>query len=135
MSRNRFGWWAYVKDMIRRYPQLKEEYDALHQQSMTADMSGLPHGGGSGRTTETIAVRQLPACKQREMDAVARAVEKTKLLKTGADRLKIIDLVFWRRSHTLEGAAMQIPCSYRQARRYHSEFILNVATEFGLLDK
>jgi len=44
-------------------------------------------------------------------------------------------MVFWRRSHTLDGAALSIPCSYRTAQRYHSEFILLVAGFYGLLDE
>ncbi len=33
MSKPRYGWWGYVKNMIRRYPSLKMEYEYLHSQS------------------------------------------------------------------------------------------------------
>lgn len=135
MSRTRYGWWAYVKDMIRRYPALSQEYADLHMQSITADYSGMPHGsGGETRTVENLAMRELPHNAQREYEAVRAAIARTKVLSNGTDRLKIIDLVFWRRSHTLEGAAASIPVSYRQAQRYHAEFILLVAQKFGFLD-
>ena len=135
MSKPRYGWWGYVKDMIRRYPRLCEEYDDLHSQSLTADYSGMPHGsGGENRTIENLAIRELPHNEQREYEAVRAAVAKTRALSNGGDRLKIIDLVFWKRSHTLEGAAASVPVSYRQAQRYHAEFILLVAKKYGFLD-
>lgn len=128
MSKTRYGWWGYVKDIIRRYPGLCEEYESLHSQSITADYSGAPHeNGGAQRTVEAIAIRELPHNEQREYEAVRAAIVQTKLYKNAEDRLKVIKLVFWKQSHTLEGAAMCVPCSYRQARRYHSEFILAVA--------
>lgn len=43
---------------------------------------------------------------REEIDAVDAAVEETKQLSDGAERLKLIDLVLWKRTHTLQGAAM-----------------------------
>ena len=134
MSRPRYGWWGYVKDMIRRYPSLKEEYADLHTQTVTPGYTGISGGGSVSRATELIAVRELPSNKQREYEAVQRAIVATERMSAARDRLKVIELVFWKRSHTLDGAALTIPCSYRTARRYHSEFILMVASCYGLLD-
>lgn len=134
MSRPRYDWWGYVKGMIRRYPQLKEEYADLHSQSVTPNYSGMPGGGGSGRTVEVIALRELPSTKQREYEAVRRAIAATERMKASRDRLKIIDLVFWKQSHTLDGAALTIPCHYNTAQRYHADFIILVASFYGLLD-
>jgi RinA family phage transcriptional activator len=134
MSRPRYGWWGYVKDMIRRYPSLKEEYEDLHTQTVTPCYTGISGGSSASRATERIAVRELPSNKQREYEAVRRAIAATERMSASRDRLKVIELVFWKRSHTLDGAALMIPCSYRTARRYHSEFIMMVASCYGLLD-
>lgn len=134
MSKPRYDWWGYVKGMIRRYPALAEEYKELHTQTVTADISGMPRGGGAGRTTEMIAIRELPSTRQREYESVRQAIRITNRMPNGVDRIKLIELVFWRQSHTLEGAAMCIPCSYRQARRYHTDFIFAVAKAYGLMD-
>lgn len=101
---------------------------------MAIDYSGMPHGGGAARSTELIAIRELPTQKQREYEAVRKAIEATERMPGGRDRIKVIDLVFWRRSHTLEGAALTIPCSYRTAQRYHEEFIRQVGGNMGFLD-
>lgn len=134
MSKPRYDWWSYAKGMIRRYPQLKQEYEELHTSSMIADYSGNPHGSGASRTTECIALRELPTTSQREYEAVRRAIETTKQYKNGRQRMQIVQLVFWKRSHTIEGAAQQIPCSEITARRWHGDFIRMVAKFYGLMD-
>lgn len=134
MSKPRYDWWPYVKGMIRRYPILAEQYQDLHSPSMTADYSGMPKDGGAGRSLEALAIRELPGTKQREYEAVRRAIEETKQYCNGADRLKVIKLVLWDRSHTLPGAALAVRCSYEQARTYHREFIYRVAEQYGLMD-
>lgn len=134
MSRPRYGWWGYVKDMIRRYPALKAEFSDLHSPSMVQSYSGMPGGGGAGRATEEIALRELPTTHQREYEAVRRAIEATQRMKGSQDRLKVIDLVFWKQTHTLEGAALMVPCSYDTAQDYHEQFIHLVAEFYGLKD-
>lgn len=127
MSKPRYTWWGYVKNVIRAYPGLKKEYDALHEQSVTANVSGMPGGGGVSRGVEAIALKELPRPKQMEYDAVRKAIAVTKYLKTGNDRIKLVELVFWKKSHTLSGAAMVLNISYDTAIDYHADFIMLVA--------
>lgn len=135
MSKPRYKWWQYVKNMIRDYPGLQKEYEDLHQQSITANMSGMPSGGnGISRGTEDIAIRELPYTKQREYEAVRRAVEHTKRFKNGKERLSIIDLMYWKNSHTLAGAGLKVGYGYDRARQIHKEFVVAVATYYGLMD-
>lgn len=134
MSRPRYDWWPYVKGMIRRYPALRAELQELHTQAVTPGYSGISVRSMSGRSLEETVIRELPTTKQREYEAVRRAVEATERMSASRDRLRVIDLVFWKQSHTLEGAALTIPCSSRTARRYHSDFIKLVAAMYGLLD-
>ena len=134
MSRPRYDWWPYVKGMIRRYPALRLELQQRQAQSVTPNYSGVSVKSGTSRSTELTAIRELPTTKQREYEAVRKAIEATERMTASGDRLRVIDLVFWKQSHTLEGAALTIPCSSRTARRYHSDFIKLVAAMYGLLD-
>ena len=134
MSTPRYPWWGYVKNMIRMYPTYKLEYEALRTQSMAIDMSGMPKGGGVSRTLENLAIRELPATKQREYEAVRRAVEETKKLKNGKERCLIIDLVYWKNSHTLAGAANVVGYSVDRAKQLHGDFVRLVARNYGLMD-
>lgn len=135
MSKPRYDWWGYVKGMIRRYPELCAKEKALHDVSISPNSSGLPGGkGGHSDPTAFAAMRELPPTNQRELDAVHKAVEATRALDTGKERLHLVRLVFWDRTHTLDGAAIQCHVSYRTARRWNGEFIRLVATNFGLLE-
>lgn len=84
---------------------------------------------------EELAIRELPCTEQREYEAVRRAIETTERYKNGQERLKVVDLVFWKRSHTLEGAALAVHCSTITAKRWHGEFIHTVAKFYGFLDE
>lgn len=121
--------------MIRRYPALRQEYEALREQSVTAQYTGMPGGGGDGRALERLSTASLPGVKQREYDAVCSAILVTSRMPSGKERLRVVDLVFWKRSHTVEGAAMAIPCCERTAKAYHGDFIREVARAYGLLDE
>ena len=135
MSKPRYHWWAYAKAMVRLYPQLKREYDALHTQKVTADPERIPGGrGGVSRAVEITALRQLPPARQAEYDAVTQAIELTKKRQNSADRLALIDLVFWKGTHKLEGAAMKLYISDSTARRYHTDFLRLVGFCRGLED-
>lgn len=135
MSKPRYDWWSYVKGMIRRYPALAEEYRELHRPSLMPDYSGMPRSKGESRSMESLAIRELPGTRQREYEAVRRAVETTERMRSGEQRLRIIRLVLFDGSHTLHGAALSIPVSYRQAKTYQQEFIYLVARNYGLLDE
>lgn len=113
--------------MIRDYPALEKELRELHEQKITASITGMPGGGNVSRGTEDIAIRDLPRSKQLEYDAVRRAIEVTGMLKTGTDRLRIVELVFFKQSHTLDGAAYATNISYDTAIGYHGDFIMIVA--------
>jgi hypothetical protein len=134
MSKPRYRWWGYIRNVIRAYPELKKEYDALHQQSVTANLSGMPAAGTVSRGTENIAIRELPKTKQREYDAVRQAIEITSRINNGNIRIRIIDFVYWKRTHTVEGAAMKAGYSVDRGKQIHGDFVRLVAKCYGLMD-
>lgn len=69
---------------------------------------------------------QVYGLGDQQKRAVQAAIEATEALPNGADRLRLIDLVFWTRTHTLDGAALKLYVSKRTARRWHTEFIREV---------
>lgn len=135
MSNPRYGWWSYAKYLTKAYPALKKEYDALHSRHISADPSQISCSTRcASRSTEIVALRQLPPAKQADYDAVTKAIEQTKRLKTGQERLQLIDKVYWKQSHTLDGAAYAIGYSYEQGKRYHRDFLRLVGFNRGLED-
>ena len=68
-----------------------------------------------------------------ELAAVKAAIEETEQLADGAERLRLIDLVLWKRTHTLQGAALACYVSERTAQEWHRQFIRLVGQKRGLL--
>lgn len=76
-------------------------------------------------------VRRWPdRVNENEYAAVAAAIAETERMDAGADRLKVADMVLLKGSHTLAGAALNIPCSERTAQRYHADFLRAVGKHF-----
>lgn len=92
MSKTRYPWWGYIKQILYRYPK----------------------------------------CASFEREAVEEAVKATEQLAGGQNRLEVVSLVFFRKTHKLAGAALQIPCGYETAKRWQGQFILEVAKNIGL---
>ena len=76
-------------------------------------------------------IRRYPdAVNENERAAVEAALAETERMRGGEDRLKIARMVLLKGTHTLAGAALQIPCSERTAQRYHADFIRAVGRNF-----
>lgn len=133
MSTPRYDWWPYVKGMIRRYPELCVRANELHNTSITPSYSGIPGGGYRGDKTADAALRELPEINRRELEAVREAIRVTKALPHGKDRMEILQLVYWKRTHTLFGAAHRAGFSERTVTQWNGDFIREVAKKFGLL--
>jgi len=117
--------------MIRRYPELCARQEELRRTKMSPNLTGMP--SAHGQTSDPVAdaaLRELPEINRRELEAVQQAIEETRTLPNGKERLEMVRLVFW---NTLEGAAMKCHVSYVTARRWHGEFIKRTAQAFGLL--
>lgn len=70
--------------------------------------------------------------KPYQADAVKQAVDDTKSLTDGKERLKLISLVFWKQTHTLQGAALLCNVSYKTAVNWHCDFIKSVGKNLNV---
>lgn len=134
MSRPRYKWWTYARNMVYSYPALCQQHKQALHQSVTASYSGQPGGGGDNRKTEETVIRAMGKTAMREYEAVRSAIEQTMATGGGAEKLTLIRLIYWRRSHTLEGAAQEVHVSYATARRWHVEFIRRVGSNYGFFE-
>lgn len=126
MARKSNGWRKAARSAAFDYPQLRRQLADLRSQSVTPALEGMPHGGEPGRSTEDAALRQLPYAQQRRLDAVEQAVSISSNLTSGLSRVRLIELVYFQRKYTIEGAAMQIPCSVQTAWTWNNDFLLLV---------
>lgn len=134
MSKPRNDWWSNAVRMVRNYPSRKAEYERLHAQSLTADMSGMPRGGDKARTTENIALLQMAPMKQAEYDAVTRAIEITKLLPNGEERVQLIQRMYWSgRKLNINDVVFDLYIAEATGKRWHSSFIRLVGECVGYI--
>lgn len=135
MSTPRYDWWPYVKGMTRRYPQLKQQYQDLRETRVTARWDAMPTSNKISRPVEDAAVRTLPRIHMKELAAVQAAIRTTLRLPRGEQRIQLIRMIYWDRSHTLAGAALCLEIAEVTAKRWHGEFLREVGRQFGLLDE
>ena len=132
MSTASNDWWSNVTRMVRNYPARKKEYEALHTQSLVADTTGMPRGGGFSRTTENIALREMPRMKQQEYEAVTRAIEITRMMPNGELRLELIRRIYWQgKKLRIEDVINSIGVADVTGKRWHGAFIQLVAECVG----
>ena len=134
MSKPRFGWWSYAKYMVRVYPERKKEYQDIQSQRITREITAVSGGTTASRSTENAALKQMSPAKQAEYDAVAKAIEATKLMYNGKEHLALINMVFWRKSHNIDGAAYALNYSTITGERFHRDFLRLVGLYRGLCD-
>lgn len=132
MSRRRGNTWRQAaKAAAFSYPELRRELDAL-QAGTGRDLDGLPGSRDARRSTEDAALRELEYWKQRRLEAVEQALSVIADFSNGPSRVKLVELVYFTRRYTVEGAAMQIPISVRQAYQWNDEYLKQV---WGILKR
>ena len=115
----REDWWEYTKRIIRSYPALCRKAESVGDIPCTPAYGASGGHSGGGSPVERAVVDRLTDKEQRRYDAVRAAVSETERMKHGHQRMELIDRVYWKRSHTLYGAAMCAPVSEATAKRWN----------------
>lgn len=78
--------------------------------------------------------KDLSRVERMNYEAVKAAIEATQRMGNGEARMKVIRLVHLDRTHTVEGAALRIPCEKTTAYRWQKAFFEEVARNREFLD-
>lgn len=78
--------------------------------------------------------KDLSRVETMNYEAVKAAIEATQRMDNGEARMKVIRLVHFDRTHTVEGAALTVPCSERTAANWQRKFFEMVARNRHFLD-
>lgn len=134
MSKRVHWWWGAIQAALRLYPELRQRYGTPDKR-LTAQYTAQTSCGGAGRPVEQLAMERLSDGDCAVYMAISDAVRETARMGTGDVRLAIIDLVYWRRTRTLQGAALDVGYSYDRAKDFHAEFIRLVAYHMGYIPR
>lgn len=133
MSKPRDNWRPYVINVLRDYPVYRRIERESHNQRITTQYNKGRGSGGASRTTEVAALRTgLTRQQERELDAVERAIRSTRRGPDGKIRVRVVELVYFRGTYTIEGAAQQVHVSYWTAQKWTDRFIRSVGENLGL---
>lgn len=128
-------WWGYVKNILKQYPMLCRKHDAALEPRLSPVIGVIGHGSTDDLSpVERCVIHDLPERDQVKYDAIQAAIKETKVRhpEDCQSRLKVIELVYWKRTHTIEGAASEIPVHRNTAGEWQAEFIRLVAEELDL---
>lgn len=80
-------------------------------------------------------IQQPPETMQEAITRLAlkKALDDTKQLRRGEERLKLVDLVLRRQQYNIPGAAMAMYVSESTATKWMKEFMYTVAEYMGFL--
>ena len=118
------SWRRQAKAAAYAYPRLEAALRDLRATGVTSRLSGAPGRGGDSRAVEDAALRELPPEDQAVYDAVTAALALMSRLNSPGRRKRLADLVYFRRTHTLYGAAAVLEVSAETARRWNADFLL-----------
>ena len=136
MSKPRYWWWGSIQNALRVYPKLKQRYETPDVALTARYADGVGHDSAPGRTTEMAALQRLYDGDYKVYLAITEAVKETEQMTNGRDRLRIIELIYWKRYwKTIEGAAYEIGYSKSRAEDFHGEFIRLVAYHRHLIPR
>ena len=76
--------------------------------------------------------KELSKNRKKEIRKIQEAMEETECLPDGKLRCRLIEMLYFRQSHNLHGAAAACYVSYSTAKRWRGEFLHLLADKLGV---
>lgn len=87
---------------------------------------------GASRKTENVTVRIATSPYITQVERDCQAIERVYNTLDSIDK-RLIDLIYWRRSHTITGAAQLLNLGNATAYRHLNKILGNIAVELGYI--
>ena len=102
----------------------------VQKYSLTAGVDG----GEAKRTTEEIAVKVISSAYIMRLETNVEAIERAMKRFDGID-MKLIDLIYWKKEYTAEGAGMVIGITKSSVYQRLNKILGCVAFELGYVSE
>ena len=121
------SWRSEARAALRQYPRAKRRQSETGEMRITPAYNGMPGGGSASRTTEDVALAvKLTPHEENVISAVEFMMKMQCAYPNAQERMKMIKLVYFQRTHTLEGAAMECHYADRTVKRWNNEILTAV---------
>ena len=118
-----------AKTALRQYPKAKRKQNETGEMRITPAYGGVPGGDSASRTTENVALGvKLTPYEENVISAVEFAMKMQCAYPNAQERMKMIDLVYFKRTHTLAGAAIECHYSEEALKKWNIEILSSVYT-------
>lgn len=129
---------SYVEWQLEHYHEDKRQLEQYRLDLMPASTANYNFNGGGrssepGNPTERAAIRMLTNPYILNTERSIKAIEAVLERCDEADK-KLIELVYWKKSHTVYGAVMRVNYSTKTGYRHLNDILCSIALELGLVN-
>lgn len=120
------GWRSEARRALRDYPRIKRR-QADNEMQITPVYGGAAVQHSASRTTENVALRStLTEREENIISAVEFMVAMQSRYYNAEARMKMLSLVYFRRTHTMQGAAMEVGYNINTVKSWNTEMLTAV---------
>lgn len=120
------SWRGEARRALREYPRIKRR-QADNEATITQVYGGAAVQHSASRTTENVALRStLNEREENIVSAVEFMLSMQRRYPNGAERVRMVELVYFRHTHTIDGAADVVHYSADALWRWNTEILTAV---------
>lgn len=120
------SWRGEARRALREYPRIKRR-QADNEATITPVYGGAAVQHSASRTTENVALRTtLTEREENIVSAVEFMLAMQRRYPNGAERVRMVELVYFRHTHTIDGAADVVHYSADALWRWNTEILTAV---------
>ena len=128
---------ATVEWQLASYKADKQQLERAKHEMIPSPVQGYSltagvDGGEAKRTTEEVTVRMMTAPYIRRLEIQVDAIERAFRYCDSID-MKLIDLIFWRKGNTAEGAGMKVGLQKSAVYQRLNKILGKIALEMGYI--
>lgn len=131
-------WIDRARDIAKCYRKNCEELKRIREAETALPSRQGGRNGKISKPVEAAVERRMVMERRRYLEQSIAAVDfamETVLQKpNGAVTVQLFNMVYWEKSHTLEGASLKAGVSYETGKRYNKYFLKMVAADMGFLN-
>lgn len=120
------GWRAEARRALRDYPRIKRR-QGDNEMQITPVYGGAAVQHSASRTTENVALRStLTEREENIISAVEFMINMQRRYYNADARMKMLSLVYFRQTHTMQGAAMEVGYNINTVKSWNTEMLTAV---------